>query len=359
MSRKAPRVLGSVLILSFLLTAVSCGNLTKTELKDCPIFHETEFGAVAIDISIEDFKALGFDFGDSLEIGFSNGKKEKDIPFYNGYYVRPGDFLLVGYPGYETIRFCCNSGDDPWITLGLKESDTVTIRLKEKEKFLSVQNALNSEFANYREVAGGNIKPATIYRGASPVDNKHKRAGYVDSLIKQDRINYVINLAETEEKLEELAKDTDYFKTIYDQGRYHLAVMNMNYKSDEFAKKVKDILIAMTANDGPYYIHCQEGKDRTGFVCLIVEALAGASYEEVKDDYMITYANYYKVTQEKDKTKYDMIVDQYLGGMIEAIAGKEITDPKATDLEEGARRYLKVAGMTDDEINSFVAKVTE
>ena len=47
----------------------------------------------------------------------------------------------------------------------------------------------------------------------------------------------------------------------------------------------------MTGQEGPCYIHCTEGKDRTGFVCLLLEALCGANYGELRDDYMTTYAN--------------------------------------------------------------------
>ena len=45
-------------------------------------------------------------------------------------------------------------------------------------------------------------------------------------------------------------------------------------------------------HDGPVYIHCTAGKDRTGFVCMALEALAGASYQQIGDDYIITYDNY-------------------------------------------------------------------
>ena len=65
--------------------------------------HETKFGGVYFDITIEDFNALGFAFGDSVDVAFSNGKTLNDLPYYNGYYVDMGEPLLVGYPGYPYL----------------------------------------------------------------------------------------------------------------------------------------------------------------------------------------------------------------------------------------------------------------
>lgn len=73
---------------------------------------------------------------------------------------------------------------------------------------------------------------------------------------------------------------------------------------------------------------------------------------------MKTYENYYKITTESDKAKYDMIVDQYLGGMIDAISGQKGADPYSVDLREGAVNYLKNAGMDNNEIKDLAWKLT-
>lgn len=63
----------------------------------------------------------------------------------------------------------------------------------------------------------------------------------------------------------------------------------------------------MIENDGPYLIHCKEGKDRTGILCTILESFAGASASEVIQDYMITYSNYYGV--KTDDAVYGIILN--------------------------------------------------
>ena len=47
------------------------------------------------------------------------------------------------------------------------------------------------------------------------------------------------------------------------------------------------------------YVHGLEGKDRTGFMCAVLQMLCGASYEEILEYYMKTYENYYKITKKR------------------------------------------------------------
>ena len=39
------------------------------------------------------------------------------------------------------------------------------------------------------------------------------------------------------------------------------------------------LAINMASHEGPYLIHCTEGKDRTGFVSALLECLIGAGAE--------------------------------------------------------------------------------
>ena len=62
-----------------------------TKIEGLPISHEEEFGGVYIKITIDDFNKLGFLYGDSVKVVFSNGYTMDDIPYFNGYYVKDGD----------------------------------------------------------------------------------------------------------------------------------------------------------------------------------------------------------------------------------------------------------------------------
>ena len=71
-----------------------------------PVKEEIVYKGVYIEKTIDEFNALGFEYGDSVNIMFSNGFVLNDIPYYNGYYTKPGESLLVAYPGYEYIDAC-------------------------------------------------------------------------------------------------------------------------------------------------------------------------------------------------------------------------------------------------------------
>ena len=345
-------------------------------LADYPVSHDPEFGGVFIEIPIADFNALGFAFGDSVDIAFSNGYALEGLPYYSGYYVEPGETLLVGYPGYPYIRAGVNFGDDLWETAGLTDGDTATVTLAEPGAFLATQEALNiaytderteypsdSAFANFHALTGGNLKPDMFYRGASPVNNEHSRAQYVNALIADAGVKVVFDLADNDDEikgdLDENAQagiDVSYFEDLYRAGNVVALDLNAAYRTEEYGQKLAAGLVELMKHEGPVYIHCTEGKDRTGFVCMLLEALAGASYQELVDDYMISYGNYSQIDAADEAEKYSAIKELYFDSMFRYIAGLEKgADFSSADPAAAARTYLLGAGMTDEQIDELTA----
>lgn len=112
-ARTVSRALPFVVATLPVIALAACSDPAKDEplaLEDRPILHDTNFGGVYIDISIDDFNELGFKFGDRVDIEFSNGYTLESIPYYNGYYVNAGSPLLIGYPGYPYIEAAFNYG---------------------------------------------------------------------------------------------------------------------------------------------------------------------------------------------------------------------------------------------------------
>ncbi len=377
-----------VLVLALALSLLALAGCGKLAVKDLGIEHEPEFGGVYIKITIDDFNAKGFKFGDSVNVRFSNGYELKDIPYYNGYYVDAGQPLLIGYPGYDYIKAAVNYGADLWDEAELqgiqkvdlwKEAvldakDKATVTLNQAGKYADIQNALDisysddrskfttdEEFANFRSIKMGGIRDGILYRSASPCDNQHRRATYVNTLIEKAGVKTILDLADSEEKIKRYISDPsfscDYFLSVYNDGGVIPLAMNMNYFSEEFRAKVANGFAAMAEKDGPYLIHCTEGKDRTGFVCMLIEALAGAKYQEIIDDYMITYDNYYKITQEKDPQRYKTIMEKNIVGMIRSIVGDDKADITKADLSGYAKNYLKNGGMSDAQIDRLLEKL--
>ena len=378
-----------ILVLALLLFSLCACQKKKEEsnpsITDYPIEHEMEYGGVYIKIAIDDFNALGFSFGDSIDLTFDNGRKLEDIPYYNGYYVDAGEPLLIGYPGYEYIKATINYGQDLWDEFSLKvpanveglwkkavleEHNTATITLHEKGKYLPIQEASDihyfdererydsdAMFANFRSMNLGKLKRDVIYRSASPCDNQHNRAPYVDALIREAGVKTILDLADNEVKIEKyIARDdfaSPYFLSLYENDQVIPIALNMNYLSDDFGMKIVQGFNLMAEKEGPYLIHCTEGKDRTGFVAMLIEALAKASYEEIEADYMKTYANYYRIDKSNDKEKYQIILERNLDGMIAFMVNDAGIDFKNCDLSIYAENYLQRCGMSEEQIQAL------
>ena len=372
----------SLVILSTLFIAISITGCNKKSsspssqvdttpiLKDYSIHRDEEFGGAYIDISIQDFNNLGFKFGDSVDLSFSNNVKYEDIGYYSGYYVPAGQELVVGYPGYPNIKFCINYGDDVYTKHNFNKDTKVTITIHEEQKYKDVEETLSisysddpkayeseEEFANFREVKAGYLKPGLIYRGASPIDNSRNRAATVDKLLQANNIQYNIDLADKEENLgNKKYVIHDYFKSLQDKNQVIFLGMGAAYKNDDFSGKMKTMFEAILNNDGPYYIHCLEGKDRTGYVCMVIEALLGATYDELIEDYFITYHNYYGI--EKGTSKYDMIKSMHIDEMIRFVFDFA---PKATllgaNFRSKAHDYLLAIGLTEEQIYAVQHKL--
>lgn len=81
-----------------------------------------------------------------------------------------------------------------------------------------------------------------------------------------------------------------------------------NHKGKKLTKKVFSFLADAKAGD-VFYIHCDEGKDRTGFFSMVIEALCGVSYKDIVADFMLTFNNYFGFNKRSDegRIKHDTI----------------------------------------------------
>ena len=348
----------------------------KIELVNASISEDSKFKSATIDITITDFNALGFKLGDSCDVSFSNGYKVNDVPYFNGYYVKNGSPVIVAYPSSEYVLFTLNNVG-VWDEANLNEECTITITLNEAAKYIATQEALSQtytlkreecssdeEFANFRSLKGGNLKENTIYRGASPFDNSRNRAKYADGLLNKNNISTIIDLADTSNEVETFFKEEDfsstYAKNLYENNKVTCLAMGSGYMLDTYKQKVASGFRFILSNDAPIYIHCLEGKDRTGFVCTLIEALMGATYVEMRDDYMQTYLNYYKINETNAKDKYDAIVSLYFDSFMECLHGSnDLETLKSADYVNDAKNYLKSGGLNEEEINSLINKFTK
>lgn len=339
--------------------------------------RDNKFGSVFIHNSIEEFLSHGFEYGDSVNVDFSNGFKLRDVPFFNGYNVRIGESVVVAYPGYKYIAICINNGEKLYDYANLSPDDTAVVTLAERGKYIETHKAMDLKhtnersdyasdevFANFREMRAGNLAEGLFYRGASPCDNQYNRAPFVSALCEKAGVKFFIDLADGKEEAEQFYNDSSvdnaYWKSLYEKGAVLPLDIAANFRNKEYASKIADAMRAIIKEDGPFYIHCTEGKDRTGFICALLEVLAGGSYDEIEADYMKTYDNYYGISKDSNPARYEVVVELKFYDILATIVG---TDDKSSVTPEsalaGAKDYLIFGGMTESEVNALIEKITK
>ena len=334
---------------------------------------ELKHGSIFLDTEITDFKGAGYESGDIVSIKI--GEREPIVIPFLEKHVSIGfrKCVLGGSTRYPqlAIRMCEGSFVDAY---GISESDvgqTVTIDLVTKAGFLDDLKVWNigslssertdfpdltdEEFANYRMVTTTGMKKGILYRTSSPINPMINRNKIVDAANRRAGVTTIINLSESPES----AEKREGYKDSYYATVNHIEVnMDTNFGEEEFNKKLVQGLRFMLEKPGIYEVNCIFGKDRTGFMIAVLECLAGASYDEVVDDYAFTYIHYYP-----DYTNYTPIEKRNLaiaeGNLIAQMEyAYGVSDLKNQNLKEATMDYLRKAGMTDDEIVKLIDLLT-
>lgn len=337
---------------------------SKLQLGPLNIEEDHEFGGASICIGIDDFISKGFDYGDTVDISFSGGVQFKDVPFYSGYYVGYNELLLVGYQNYQYILLKYNFKKDFFDKTGISLDETVTITMNEKGKNILIQQLFEQNHSNDRndydsDESFCNFRPITknnlVYRSASPCNNDYNRPYYTCRLLKKYNINYVLDLSNGKQRMKSYYMDSsinnEYWKYLYEQGRTISMPLDVNYCSEECLNTIVYMFRFMLDNEGPFLIHCSEGKDRTGFAGIVIGALANNTIDDIELDYMKTYEEYYHINSQTKLESYNAIKKLYFDKMIISLCNdKPIDSITDNDIKAYSIQYLLNGGMSFEEI---------
>lgn len=335
-----------------------------------------QFDYADLNITTNAFNACGFDFGDSVTIRLHEKDVFKSIPYYDGFYARSGFPVLIGYRDGSGLTIAVTNSGNFWTTYGFEEGDEVEITLVRKGQYRVIQEtfemsyledvddyATHEDFTNFRQINIGSARNNVFYRGCSPVDyDFFNRPSYVDEILKEKGIKYILNLADSKEDFEGHLTNanfkSNYTKSLYDSNMIHFADLKNDFLGDEFKKAVADGFKDFLSHDGPYYIHCTEGINRTGFVSILLESLAGYSYDEMLYDYMKSYDNYFSISEKNTPERYKAIVELRFNDYMVNLSGcYDVPLLKDFDFAFAAKDYLRLGGLTQNEINALTALV--
>lgn len=369
--QKSYSLLILILFASVLTVLSSCSDDDK--IYDGPILKGkiisyNEFGGAMVNLTSEDMTNAGFTLGDVLSITIVG--REYSAPYYDGYYSVTGDYLFVAYPSYPSICFTANNIGLPEELRGL-EGETFVVKMKEKGGKIDVQQALSMKytnirerypsdesFANARSVEAGKIATDRLYRSSSPFSNEINRANYVSAYIEQHNVKTVLNLADTEEKMLSYNMPS-YSRTLWESGNVILCPLKADPTATDFNNRLIASLKELPSHPAPYVVHCIEGKDRTGYVCALLEGLCGATYEEIKADYLKTYENYYFITPENDPSVCNALLSLRLNICLMYYAG--IDDESLlqdTDFADAFSHFLLSHGMSQEQLDALIHALT-
>ena len=356
----------SVMLAAMAVLTTACSSNDDIPMLKSAISSYNEFGAAMLDVTEADMSNAGFSPGDIISITI--GDKVIVMPYYDGFYNKNGEYLCVAYPSYPSICFTANNIGVPDELKGL-EGHVVIFRMEEKGGCLEVQQALGmkysndplkypdlteAQFANARSVIAGNIASGKLYRSSSPFCNDISRASYVSAYLESEKVKTVLNLADTKEKI--LTYDMPpYSRSLWEGGNVILCPLKSDPTADDYNARLIEALKTLPSHPAPYVVHCLEGKDRTGYVCALLEGLCGATYEEIVADYLVTYYNYYGVTPDKDAEVCNSLVSLRLNTCLMYYAGvsDESLLPKV-DFAKAFADYLLSHGMSQQQLDALI-----
>ena len=207
---------------------------------------------------------------------------------------------------------------------------------------------IDEAYANFRVCDKGNMKPDKLYRIASPIDDLFGRAEIADKILEQYHITHIINLADDPASSKEFKH---YPNSYYSKIDALELCMGIDFHFREFKDKVRAAFEYIANHpEGKFAVNCIEGKDRTGILIALIECLMGYTLEEIEDDYMKSFINYYGV--QRGERKYSAL-KRNIGIQLKYA----FLSDNLNDLEKQAHKYLKNEIHLSEETIEKVKKV--
>ena len=382
------RTLAFAMILIVLLT----GCATRTQAVQETVITEVtssvkeiqKYGNLVLTIEKKDLDAMGAEYGDVFTVSFQD--TEVYAPYCTNYSDVDLGSIVLRNDG-ETLILAINMGDfattysiaekvsNPdktykWIFEEGKTMEDISLLLTltgkgdYRDEWLIHQlsrtdnredYSSDAAFANFREIKGGKIGEGALFRSSSPINNEIGRAKYADALVKENGIRTVMNLADSEESILSYMEKEDfaspYYASLFENGDVIALNMGVSFKTREFQASLSEGLTFLASKEGPYLVHCTEGKDRAGFTSALLSALMGLTYQEIVEDYMTTYENYYHI--EKGSEQYEAVKKSNIDSMLSFIASVESDKLSQVDLSLKAEEFLLAIGMEEDTVRKL------
>ena len=366
----------SALVLILVVMLSGCAKTVETTAHVAEI---AKYGNLILDITGAELFNQGYEYGDVLEVRVAG--RTVEVPLCSNYSdVDNGVAVLRAASDDSPLVLAINMSDFA-TTYGIAAKSTIEeepgyewdyriqtpveikITMKQeggyRDQWLvhqlvgSVERSdyahLSDEaFANFRVIDTTGMGAGKLYRSSSPINPAIGRSTYADKAARDAGIRTVINLADPSNVYE--TPEDSYYRSC--QVTY--LNLGMDPVAEDFKAGLAQGMRSIISGEAPYLIHCNEGKDRAGFVSAVLECLMGATADEVVDDYMETFFNYYGV--EKGTEKYNAVVNSNIIPTLKTIFG--VADIYTADLEAEAEAYfMEDLGLSAKEVAELKVKL--
>lgn len=359
-----------------------------------------DYGQLVATFTPAEMAKAGFEYSDLVNVTLSDTLCFKKVPFVTSF-NEVGAFnpIIVDYNARGTSCAFGVVNGNFHAEVGGAIGDRFTVTLAERGGYKETYELMKSvypterragetaeQYANFREVVTTGISRGVLYRSSNPLNNSKNPGRYVvaDSLTRAAGVKTEIDLSDTPERVAQCIASEGYAATycpqLYREGKAVTCGMDASPFGTAFKAGMAKAARFMISNEPPYLVHCNEGKERCGFVCMLFEAFMGASVDEMRRDYMVTMLNFYRIPDggESYNLRQRMSVDRLIwmmsnesardygynidwdnidvytggGGLSESDRKWEAVSPRAA-----AIKYLTGCGLTEEEINALAGRL--
>lgn len=219
-----------------------------------------------------------------------------------------------------------------WHSCLIRNSDgmvTGLVRVKGsgQVRMIYVPNSVH----NFRDIGGwacdgGTVNYGLIYRGAQ-LSYYSSGSNAVYSLINSTGIHYLRDICGIRCEIDmrtdaqvtgisssPLGEDIEYIHYPYSDASY-TDIINPTGSYASQTKIMMTKIMENIAHGIPTYIHCQAGADRTGTICMVLEALLGVAGRDCDKDYELT-TFYYQGSYYRPRTDSNWVaLRNYINGL--------------------------------------------
>lgn len=215
-----------------------------------------------------------------------------------------------------------------------------------RRRMIKVSDSYSEDHANnfrdlggIRTVDGRSLKYGKLFRGTNVDEATQAEKDYIRGYLN---VNLDVELRTYGSS--SFGDDIDFINGGYTGKMSEFKVKNENGQFKKiFAKMVEHL-----EHGDASYIHCKVGADRTGYVCILLEAALGVSPKECSIDYELTSFS---------------VAGLHPRGSIFTVMCREglnyILDYEGSTFQEKAWNILKGYGVPEDQIHTFVKEMLE